>query len=78
MGLAAASLAAYLAGAAIDRGHGRLVMTLGSTLAALLLLVWPLLSAGWPLYPVFVGIGLAQAMTPYELTLVSLVMWWRG
>ncbi|MBP2226759.1 putative MFS family arabinose efflux permease [Azospirillum agricola] len=66
VGLAAASLAAYPVGAAIDRGHGRMVMTLGSALAAFLLLAWSLLSAGWALYPVFAGIGLAQAMTLYE------------
>lgn len=66
VGLAAASLAAYPVGAAIDRGHGRMVMTLGSALAAFLLLAWSLLSAGWALYPVFAGIGLAQAMTLHE------------
>ncbi|PWC53801.1 MFS transporter [Azospirillum sp. TSO22-1] len=66
VGLAAASLAAYPVGAAIDRGHGRAVMAAGSGLASLLLLVWALLPASWALYPLFVGIGLAQAMTLYE------------
>ena len=66
IGLAAASLAAYPVGAAIDRGHGRAVMAAGSALASLLLLAWALLPTGWALYPLFAGIGLAQAMTLYE------------
>lgn len=66
VGLVVAGLAAYPVGSAIDRGRGRAVMVGGALLAALLLLVWSFVGAGWMLYPLFVGIGLAQAMTLYE------------
>ncbi|HEY0834085.1 MAG TPA: MFS transporter, partial [Azospirillum sp.] len=66
VGLVAASLAAYPVGAAIDRGGGRAVMAGGSALAALLLLVWSWIGGAGALYPLFIGIGLAQAMTLYE------------
>jgi predicted MFS family arabinose efflux permease len=66
VGLVAASLAAYPVGAAIDRGRGRAVMAGGSALAALLLLAWSWVGGVGALYPLFVGIGLVQAMTLYE------------
>lgn len=66
IGLLVASVAAYPIGAAIDRGHGRAVMALGSGLAGLLLLVWSQIASLWALYPLLAGIGLAQAMTLYE------------
>src|SRR2546428_14042620 len=39
-GLAVGSLAAYPVGAAIDRGHGRMILAAGSAFAALLLAAW--------------------------------------
>jgi predicted MFS family arabinose efflux permease len=66
IGLLIASFTAYPVGAAIDRGYGRAVMTLGSGLAGLLLLVWSQVASLWALYPLLAGIGLAQAMTLYE------------
>lgn len=66
IGLLIASFAAYPIGIAIDRGRGRVVMTLGSVLAGGLLLLWSQLSNLWMLYPLLLGIGLAQAMTLYE------------
>ncbi len=66
VGLVVAGLAAYPVGAAIDRGRGRAVMAGGALLATLLLLAWSLVGAPWVLYPLFAGIGLAQAMTLYE------------
>lgn len=66
VGLLIASFAAYQVGAAIDRGRGRAVMALGSLLAGLLLLVWSRIDSLWQLYPLLVGIGVAQAMTLYE------------
>jgi predicted MFS family arabinose efflux permease len=65
-GLLIASFTAYPIGVAIDRGRGRAVMTLGSVLAGLLLLVWSQVTNLWMLYPLLAGIGLAQAMTLYE------------
>jgi predicted MFS family arabinose efflux permease len=66
IGLLIASFTAYPIGIAIDRGYGRAVMTLGSALAGLLLLAWSQIESLWALYPLLVGIGLAQAMTLYE------------
>src|SRR5262245_904546 len=66
IGLLVASFTAYPIGVAIDRGYGRSVMTLGSGLAGLLLLVWSQIGSLWALYPLLAGIGLAQAMTLYE------------
>jgi predicted MFS family arabinose efflux permease len=66
VGLLIASFTAYPVGVAIDRGHGRRVMALGSALAGVLLLVWSRVGSLWPLYPLLAGVGLAQAMTLYE------------
>lgn len=66
VGLTAASLAAYPVGVAIDRGHGRTIMTLGSFLGGLLLLLWARIHEPLSLYVLFAGIGLVQAMTLYE------------
>src|SRR5215831_5088573 len=40
LGLLVAAVAAYPIGAAIDRGHGRSMMALGSAVGGLLLLAW--------------------------------------
>jgi MFS family permease len=66
IGLLIASFTAYPIGAAIDRGYGRAVMTLGSVLAGFLLLAWSQVEGLWALYPLLAGIGVAQAMTLYE------------
>lgn len=66
VGLLISSFAAYQVGAAIDRGRGRAVMALGSLLAGLLLLAWSRVDSLWQLYPLLVGMGVAQAMTLYE------------
>jgi predicted MFS family arabinose efflux permease len=66
IGLLIASVSAYPIGAAIDRGHGRTVIALGSGLAGVLLLAWSQIGSLWLLYPLLIGIGLAQAMTLYE------------
>lgn len=66
LGLAMWGAATYAAGAAIDHGRGRTVMTLGAALAGIGFLVWsradslPLLYAAWVL------LGAAMAMTLYE------------
>ncbi|KAA0570231.1 MFS transporter [Azospirillum sp. Sh1] len=66
VGLLVAGIAAFPLGAAIDRGWGRSIMTLGSLLACLALLAWAAVGSLPSLYLAFVGIGLAQAMTLYE------------
>jgi predicted MFS family arabinose efflux permease len=66
VGVLVAGLASYPIGAAIDRGHGRAIMTLGSILGGALLLAWSRTTSQWMFYLLFGGIGLAQAMTMYE------------
>lgn len=66
IGLLVGSVAAYGVGAAIDRGHGRAVMSGGALLAALLLVAWSRVESVAVLYLIFAGLGLAQAMTLYD------------
>jgi len=66
VGVLVAGLASYPIGAAIDRGHGRAIMTLGSVLGGALLIAWSRTTSQWMFYLLFGGIGLAQAMTMYE------------
>ncbi|QTL02186.1 MFS transporter [Aquabacter sp. L1I39] len=66
LGLVLAGLAAYPVGAAIDRGHGRLVMAAGSVCAGLLLLAWSQVEGLAAFYVCVAGIGILQAATLYE------------
>jgi MFS family permease len=66
LGLALAGLAAYPIGSAIDRGYGRLVMSLASVAAGLLLVAWSQVSSMPVFYAIFAGIGCLQAATLYE------------
>jgi predicted MFS family arabinose efflux permease len=66
LGLVLAGVAAYPVGAAIDRGHGRAIMTGASVLAGLLLAAWSQISDLVLFYGLFAGIGLLQAATLYE------------
>lgn len=66
LGLAMAGIAAYPVGAAIDRGHGRLLMSAASVAAGLLLVAWSQVNAIVPFYLVFGLIGGLQAATLYE------------
>ncbi|MGI9134437.1 MAG: MFS transporter [Rhodoferax sp.] len=58
-------LMAFPVGHWIDRGHERRVMTAGSLLAALCLLLHGLVRSQWQFYLVWIGLGLAMAMTLY-------------
>ncbi|MCK0197726.1 MFS transporter [Ancylobacter sp. 6x-1] len=66
LGLVLGGLAAYPVGAAIDRGHGRLVMTAGSLLAGVLLALWSQVHGVIAFYVCVGGIGLLQAATLYD------------
>nr|WP_210191593.1 MULTISPECIES: MFS transporter [Rhodomicrobium] len=66
LGLALSGLAAYPVGAAIDRGHGRVVMGSASILAGLLMLAWSQVESLALFYVLFAGIGCLQAATLYE------------
>ena len=65
-GLATWGLASYAAGAAVDRGHGRAVLTLGAVLAAAACALWSQAHAPWVLYASCILLGAAMAMTLYE------------
>jgi MFS family permease len=58
--------ATFAVGAAIDRGHGRAVMTFGALAGGLGCLAWSQVSAPWMLYAVWVVLGAAMAATLYE------------
>ena len=66
LGLALAGFAAYPVGAAIDRGHGRMVMGLASVAAGLLLIAWSFVSDIILFYVIFAVLGGLQAATLYE------------
>lgn len=65
-GLLVAGLCSIPVGAWIDRGHGRLLMTGGSVLAAALLLLWSQIQSLPMLYVVWIGLGACQSVTLYE------------
>ncbi|OYX10031.1 MAG: MFS transporter, partial [Rhizobiales bacterium 32-66-8] len=66
LGLILAGIASYPVGAAIDRGHGRAVMAVGSVLAGVLLLAWSQVESLAAFYLFVAGIGALQAATLYE------------
>jgi len=65
-GLLVAGLAGYSVGAWIDRGGGRIVMSLGSVLAAALLAGWSRVASLETFYLLWLAIGLSLAATLYE------------
>jgi len=65
-GLLVAGLCSIPVGAWIDRGHGRLLMTGGSLLAALLLFAWSQVHSIAMFYVIWLGLGACQAVTLYE------------
>jgi MFS family permease len=65
-GLLVAGLFSIPVGAWIDRGHGRVLMTGGSLLAALLLAVWSNVQSVPVFYAVWIGLGACQAVLLYE------------
>jgi MFS family permease len=66
LGMTMWGLASYAAGAAIDRGHGRAVMSLGAALAGAGFLLWSQVHTLWVLYAAWALMGAAMAMTLYE------------
>ena len=72
VGLAAWGGASYAVGAAIDRGHGRLVLAGGAALAALGLFAWAAVREPWMFYAVWVVLGASMAMTLYDPAFVVL------
>ena len=65
-GLLVAGLSSIPVGAWIDRGHGRMLMTGGSLLAAALLMVWSKVDSLPLFYALWIGLGACQAVILYE------------
>jgi len=65
-GLLVAGLCSIPVGAWIDRGHGRLLMTGGSVLAAVLLFMWSQIHTIEMFYVMWIGLGACQSVTLYE------------
>jgi len=65
-GLMVAGLCSIPVGAWIDRGHGRLLMTGGSLLAAALFVVWSRIESLPVFYALWIGLGACQAVILYE------------
>jgi len=66
LGLAVWGVATYAAGAAIDAGHGRSLMTGGAVLAGLGFLGWSQITGLIGLYAAWALLGASMAMTLYE------------
>jgi MFS family permease len=66
LGLAVWGAATYAAGAAIDAGHGRALMTWGAALAGAGFIVWSQISGLGGLYAAWALLGASMAMTLYE------------
>jgi MFS family permease len=77
VGLLVSALAAPLAGRWLDRHGPRGLMTLGSALGTVLLLVWASVVDLWILYLVWIGLGLAMAATLYEPAFAVLAKWFE-
>ena len=65
-GLLVAGLCSIPVGAWIDRGHARMLMTGGSLLAAVMMVVWAHTNSLWAFYALWIGLGACQAVTLYE------------
>jgi len=65
-GLAVWGVATYAAGAAIDRGHGRWVLSGGAAIGGLGFMLWSLATSLGLLYSAWVVLGMAMAMCMYE------------
>jgi predicted MFS family arabinose efflux permease len=59
----------------LDQRGGRALMTFGSLLGTVLLLVWSQVDQLWQLYAVQVGIGAASAASLYEAAFAVIIAW---
>lgn len=66
LGLLVSGFAAYPVGKWIDHGLGRRVMTIGSLVAAAMLLLWSTTSSLTVVFVAWIGLGLSMAATFYD------------
>ncbi|WP_249040740.1 MFS transporter [Actinoplanes teichomyceticus] len=72
--LASAVLAVPI-GRRLDRHGGRALMTCGSLLGTVLLVLWSHVEQVWQLYAVQLGIGVASAASLYEAAFAVIIAW---
>ncbi|HYC13612.1 MAG TPA: MFS transporter [Stellaceae bacterium] len=72
LGLLISGFAAFPIGSWIDRRGGRLVMSLGSALGAVLLVAWSFVENIAVFYAIWIGLGVAMAATLYDPVFVVL------
>lgn len=77
VGLLIAGVAAIPAGRWVDRHGTRWLMTLGSCLAAGLVVAWSRVSDLGAFYLVWIGIGLAMSAVLYEPAFAVIAVWFR-
>jgi MFS family permease len=77
LALLVSGLAALGVGRLLDRYSPRLLMTVGSMLAALLVLAWSHATSLAELYLVFAGLGVAMALVLYEPAFTVVTKWFR-
>jgi MFS family permease len=77
LGLLTAGIAAVPLGRWLDEHGARLPMSLGSLLAAALLLAWSSVGTLWTFYLIWAGLGVAMAAVLYEPAFVVLAIWFR-
>jgi MFS family permease len=66
LGLACWGGCTYAVGSAIDRGHGRWVLSVGALLSGIGFLAWSQVSAPWQLFGVWALLGTTMAMCLYD------------
>jgi MFS family permease len=66
---------AYPIGAWIDRNGARLLMTLGSVGAALLMVAWSQVTSLWAFYLIWIGMGVCYAAMLYEVAFTVVAQW---
>lgn len=75
--LLSTGLAAVPMGVWLDRHGPRVLMTVGSIAATLLLVAWAQVHDLWVFYLIMIGIGLASAAVHYEPAFVIVATWFR-
>jgi MFS family permease len=75
VGLGVSALAAVSVGLWLDRHGPRVLMTAGSILATVLLVIWSQISSLSAFYAVWCGLGFAMAAILYEPAFVVVVQW---
>lgn len=68
---------AYLVGSWIDRHGGRLLMTVGSVGASLLVIAWSQVSDPLLFYLIWIGLGVCAAATLYEPAFAVVTVWFE-